>query len=108
VKIGSWRFPARDLSLSTGQDEYLSIESQIRDLLVSELDVSRAALASCSSTTPLLGRGLGLDSVETMALIVAIEDRFNISVPDFDLNEALFANLQTLTRYVSQKIAARP
>ena len=108
MKVGSWRFAVRELKLSTGQDEYLSIESEIRDLLVSELEVSRAALASCSSTTPRLGRGRGLDSVETMALIVRIEDRFDISVPDFDLNEALFANLQTLARYVSKKIAARP
>ncbi len=77
----------------------------IKELMVSELNVSRAALESCSSATPLLGTGVGLDSVETMALVVAIEEEFEISVPDTDLNAALFESLDTLARYVSKKVA---
>ena len=77
------------------QNGRLEIENKIKDLLVSGLKVSRTAIAASSSATPLLGRGIGLDSVETMALIVAIEEEFEISVPDSDLNAPLFENIDT-------------
>jgi acyl carrier protein len=85
------------------QDEYWMIESKIKELLMSELNVSPAAIAATSSATPLLGRGVGLDSVETMALVLAIEEEFNISIPDTDLNVALFQNIETLAKYVFYK-----
>jgi acyl carrier protein len=86
------------------QNGHFHIEDKIKELLVSELNVSRAALAACSSDTPLLGKGIGLDSVETMALVVAIEEQFDISVPDSDLNAALFENLETLANYVLRRL----
>jgi hypothetical protein len=51
------------------QNVHLAIENKIKELLVSELKISRTAIATSSSATPLLGRGVGLDFVETMALI---------------------------------------
>jgi len=69
-------------------NEHLEIENKIKELLVSELKVSRTAISASSSATPLLGRAVGLDSVETMALIVAVKEEFEISVPDCDLNAA--------------------
>ena len=85
-------------------DGHLAIENTIKELMISELNVSRAALESCSSATPLLGSGIGLDSVETMALVVAIEQEFDISFPDSELNAALFENLESLTTYVLHKL----
>ena len=89
------------------QNGHLAIEEKIRELLVSELKVSRTVVDSCSSGTPLLGNGVGLDSVETMALIVAIEGKCDISVPDTDLNAALFESLESLSKYVLGKVEAR-
>jgi acyl carrier protein len=83
------------------------IEVKVKQLLISELNVNPTIIAASDSGTPLLGRGIGLDSVETMALILAIEDEFEISVPNSDLTAALFETIETLTRYVSQKITAR-
>lgn len=60
------------------QNGHLEIENKIKELLVSELKVSRTAIAEGSSATPLLERSVGLDSVETMALIVALEEEFKI------------------------------
>ena len=86
------------------QNGRLEIENKIKDLLVSELKVNRSVIDASSSITPLLGQGIGLDSVETMALIVAIEEEFEISVPDSDLNAPLFENIDTLAKYVLQKV----
>jgi len=84
------------------------IEEVIKRILVSELKISATVLETINSTTPLLGRGIGLDSSETVALIVGIEEQFKISVPDSDLTADLFENIGTLTEYVFRNISTRP
>jgi acyl carrier protein len=78
-----------------------SIQRKIKQLLVSELKVSPAAVADADLATPLLGRGIGLDSVETMALVVSLEEEFEISIPDDALTVDLFKSLGTLTDYIA-------
>ena len=58
------------------QTAYLQIEKNIKHLLSSELDVNSSVIAASTSNTPLLGRGVGLDSIETMALVLSIEEEF--------------------------------
>jgi acyl carrier protein len=87
------------------QDAYLQIEKTIKHLLGSELNVNASVIATSSSSTPLLGRGVGLDSVETMALVLSIEEEFGISVPDTDMTATLFETIGTLARYIAEKLS---
>jgi acyl carrier protein len=82
----------------------LEIASRIKEILEKELGVSPTLLADSNPTTPLLGRGLGLDSVEATALVAALEEEFAISIPDADLTAALFENVGVLSEYVFCKI----
>jgi acyl carrier protein len=81
-----------------------SIEERIRGLLVSELNVDAAIIAGSVSGTSLLGRGVGLDSVEILGLVVCLEQEFQISVPDSELTVDLFKNIGTLADYVFNSI----
>jgi acyl carrier protein len=87
------------------QDAYLQIEARVKQLLHSELNVNASVMATSTSSTPLLGRGVGLDSVETMALVLSIEEEFGISVPDSDMTATLFETIGTLTDYVLHKLS---
>lgn len=79
------------------------IQATIKQLLIDELQVDATLLTNADATTPLLGRGIGLDSVEAMRLGLAIENTFNISIPDADLTADLFSSLGTLAVYVQNK-----
>lgn len=83
----------------------MQIEKRIKQLLDSELSVSASVIATSSSSTPLLGRGVGLDSVETMALVLSIEEEFGISVPDADMTATLFETIGSLAAYIVQKLS---
>ena len=87
------------------QDAYLQIEKKIKQLLGSELKVNASVIATSTSRTPLLGRGVGLDSVETMALVLSIEEEFGISVPDTDMTVTLFETIGSLAAYIAQKLS---
>ncbi|MFE7778860.1 phosphopantetheine-binding protein [Streptomyces sp. NPDC057445] len=45
-------------------------------------------------------RELGLDSMQSIELLFAIEDTFGISLPDEDLNDATFATAGTLWKAI--------
>ena len=81
----------------------LEIEEKIKHILISELEVNSEVLAKSTSTTPLLGRGIGIDSIETLALIAGIEEEYDIQVDDDDLTVDLFKNLATLAQYILRK-----
>lgn len=80
------------------------IESRIKDLLVSRLNVSAETLASGDGDTPLLGRGIGLDSVEAMALASEIETAFDIRFEDAELTVELFRTIGALAAAVASKL----
>lgn len=85
----------------------LEIEERIKQILVSELQITPSVFIESSSTTPLLGRGIGLDSIETLALVTAIEEEFDIQVDDDDLRVDLFENLGTLAEFVWRKTSGQ-
>ena len=85
------------------QDERADIEDWIKQLLGSELKVSPLVIATASSSTPLLGGAVGLDSVETMALVIRIEEEFGISMSDSDMTETPFETIGSLAGYIAQK-----
>jgi acyl carrier protein len=85
---------------------HLEIRDTIKRILTVELAVSASMLADADSNTPLLGRGIGLDSVESMVLATHMEKEFDISIPDEDLTAELFSTLGTLTGYVVRKLSA--
>lgn len=85
----------------------IEIETQIKRLLVSELKVNPALLENTDPTMPLLGRGIGLDSVEAMALLVSLEEEFGLAIPDSDLTVDLFDSVSTLADYIAHALLER-
>jgi acyl carrier protein len=86
------------------RNTHVRIEEKIKQLLVSELEVNPATVDDTDSTTPLLGRGIGLDSVEAVALILSLEQEFGISIPDDELTVDLFKSVSTLANYIAHAL----
>jgi acyl carrier protein len=83
------------------------IEDAVRRILLADLEVSPALLTASDAQTPLLGRGIGLDSIEAMGLALGLERRFDIQIPDGDLTVELFESIGALAAYVDGKVRER-
>lgn len=101
-------------SLSRSKDSSISrmvspseIESKVKRLLVSRLDVRPEALEKVGSATPLLGLGIGLDSVEALTLASEIEGEFDIHFEDQELTLDLFRSLGALSASIAAKCQER-
>jgi acyl carrier protein len=78
-----------------------AIESQIRSLVAATLGVDEAMI---HPDTTLTG-DLGVDSLEFVSLILAIEDRFQVDIHDEEAAEIL--TIEQLVDYVTFALALR-
>ena len=70
-------------------------------------DVRPEALEKVDAATPLLGSGIGLDSVEALTLASEIEGEFDIHFEDQELTPDLFRSLGSLSTSIAAKCQAR-
>lgn len=87
-------------------DEHGITREALKALLVEtlELDVPPASIAD---DEPLFEAGLGVDSVEALALITAIEGRFGISIPEEEIGIGLFQDITSLAAVVERLSPSR-
>lgn len=50
---------------------------------------------------PLIGEGLGLDSIDTLEFIVMMEKKYGVKVPNITVGREIFASLRTMAQYIS-------
>lgn len=81
------------------------IEEAIKCILLERLRIPQSVVNDLGPTTPLLGRGLGLDSIEATTLITSLEQVFSVEFSDEELDPELFASLQELVQAVAKKLA---
>lgn len=60
--------------------------------------------AAYTRDTALLGAVPQLDSMAVVSLITTLEERFNIVIPDDEINGDTFASLGSLADYVAAKV----
>ncbi len=83
----------------------MTVERRLKRLLVEELGDSMA-LEEIRQNTSLYGKGLGLSSVDVMALIVRIEESFDIFFEDGEIAESV-KTFGTLAQAVREKLGQR-
>lgn len=88
------------LSPATGS----AVGRRLRRLLVDCLHLDGLDPDSIPEEQPLFGAGLGLDSVDALELVVALERDFGITVPSEEVGREAFGNLRALTAFVEARL----
>ena len=78
----------------------------IKKLIVQSLNLPGVNPADIDDEAPLFGAGLGLDSVDALELVVALEKAYGIQVADDQIGRKVFASARTLTDFVNERLAA--
>jgi acyl carrier protein len=80
------------------------IKDQLRSIIVQALRLNQGpeTIPDSSLTTTL-----GLDSINSLELLIWVENHFKISIDDEDLSVALVDSLDVLAGYVEKKLAVK-
>lgn len=86
------------------QSEF-NIVDRVKKVIL-DLDNVKCSLnaADIVTETPLIGKGLGLDSVGILKLVVNLEEEFNIVFDESELSIEIFENIGSLVNYISKKL----
>lgn len=84
------------------------LKDRIRALIVENL-MLKMAPEEIGDEVPLFGpTGLGLDSVDALQLVVALDKNFGIKIPDQATARTVLENVNSIALAVRQKLAATP
>lgn len=72
---------------------------EVKELLATGLRL-QVPPAEITDDSPIFGEGLGLDSIDALELVVLVEDRFRVSIPDEDVGRRAFASVRALADFI--------
>jgi acyl carrier protein len=82
------------------------VRRQLKELMVTELNLEGKAPEDIDDVAPLFGAGLGLDSLDALQLAMSIEERFGVRIPEGDEARPIFASVNALVDHIHRAQSA--
>lgn len=74
--------------------------TEIKRLIIRALNLEGMEPAEINDEEPLFGDGLGLDSVDALELVVALERAYGVKIEGGDDTRRAFSTVQTLADFI--------
>ena len=81
----------------------LTLKSELKLLIIETLRLEDVEADSIKDEDPLFGEGLGLDSIDALELVVAIEKNYGVLIEDEEVGVEAFASIEALADFVINK-----
>ena len=75
----------------------------LKKMIINTLKLEEITAEEIKDDAPLFKEGLGLDSIDALELVVAIENIFNVIIEDEDVGKRAFASVNTLARFIQEE-----
>jgi len=77
---------------------------RIKRLIVDSLHLEGVRPESIEDDAPLFGEGLGLDSVDALELVVALEREFDIKIKSNEIGHEAFTSVASLAQFIETRL----
>lgn len=74
----------------------------LKNMIIETLKIEDITVDDIENDEPLFREGLGLDSIDALELVVAIEKIFNIIIEDEDVGRKAFASVSALAEFIQE------
>lgn len=81
-----------------------SLRENLKRLIVESLRLEGLTTDKIGDDTPLFGEELGLDSVDALELVVALEKEYGIKIKSHEFDKNAFASVAALGDFVSRNL----
>lgn len=79
----------------------------LKAMIVQKLNLKGVSADSFADDAPLFGpQGIGLDSVDALELVLAIETEYGIQIQDAEVGKEAFASARALCEFVNARRAS--
>jgi acyl carrier protein len=74
---------------------------QVKQLIIDSLRIEGMSPDDIDTDAPLFVEGLGLDSIDALQLVVAMEKDFGVIVPDAETGSVVFQSVRSMAQYIA-------
>lgn len=74
----------------------------VKQMIIDALRIEDMTPDEIDTDAPLFGEGLGLDSIDALQLVVAMEKEFSVVVPDAATGTTVFASVRSMAAYIAE------
>ena len=82
----------------------MNIKESLKTILIEELNLEDLTPEEIEDDAPLFRKGLGLDSLDAVELVVLLEKHFGVEVKNLDEGRAAFQSINTLVSFIEERI----
>jgi acyl carrier protein len=75
---------------------------QVKKMIIDSLRIEGMSPEEIETDAPLFGEGLGLDSIDALQLVVAMEKDFGVMVPDAATGTKVFQSVRCMADYIRE------
>ena len=75
---------------------------KVKQMIIDSLRIEGMSPDEIDSDAPLFGEGLGLDSIDALQLVVAMEKDYGVVVPDAATGTLVFQSVRSMAEYISE------
>jgi acyl carrier protein len=80
-----------------------ALAERLKKLIIDSLGLEDVTPGDIKDDDPLFGNGLGLDSIDALELVVALEKEFGIVIADEEVGKKIFVSISTLADFVAKE-----
>jgi len=81
------------------------LTQELRQELIKQLNLEDMIPADFDENTPLFGEGLGLDSIDSLELVVLLDRNYGIKLKDPKEGRHVFHSIRTMAEYIQKNRA---
>ncbi|MHB8056594.1 MAG: phosphopantetheine-binding protein [Desulfuromonadaceae bacterium] len=75
---------------------------KVKQMIIDSLRIDGMSPDEIETDAPLFGEGMGLDSIDALQLVVAMEKEFGVVVPDAATGSSVFASVRSMAGYIAE------
>ena len=76
---------------------------ELKRLIIDTLKLEEITPEDIEDEGPLFGEGLGLDSIDALELVVALEKKYKVFIPDSEVGKKVFRSVKALAEFIKQQ-----
>lgn len=76
----------------------------LKELIIRSLNLEGMTPEMIGDSDPLFGEGLGLDSVDALELVVALEKEFGIKIQSHEIDPKVFSSVSSLSEFIQSRM----
>lgn len=76
--------------------------TQVKQLIIESLRIDGMNPEDIETDAPLFGEGLGLDSIDALQLVVAMEKDYGVIVQDAETGAVVFQSVRSMAHYIAE------